>query len=290
MSQKIALYPGCSLEGTAGSFRTSLEGVLKALDIPCNTLDDWSCCGASSAHAIDRRLSLALAARNLELAESQGYSEILAPCAACYHSLAMADEELKDDADLAASIKAEAEVDFKGEVKVRNVLDLLINVCGPAAVAEKVDRPLTGLSVACYYGCLNTRIPGMACFDDVEYPMSMDHLVKALGAEPMDWSYKTDCCGASLFVTAESVSGGLVAKILKDAAARGADCIVVACPMCQNNLDVKQEDIRADFGVSRPLPILFISQLMGIAFGLKDEEIGLGQNFVPFNCLEQATS
>ncbi len=290
MSKKIALYPGCSLDGSANNFRVSLEKILAVLGMTCKELDDWTCCGASSAHALDHQLALGLAGRNLELAETQGFDEIVAPCAACYHSLAMADVEFGKDPELAAKMKAEADVTVSGKIKVRNILDLLVNVTKPADVSAKVKKPLTDLKVACYYGCLNTRIPGMDCFDDVEYPMSMDNIVKALGAEAIDWSYKTDCCGASLFVTAESVSAGLCGKILRDAELRGADCLVVSCPMCQNNLDAKQEEIRAAAGIKRPLPVLFITQLMGLAFGLSADDMELNKNFVPFNCMERVTS
>ena len=278
---RIALYPGCSLEGTSENFRISLEKVFDLLGVECMELDEWNCCGATSAHAMDEKLFITLNTRNLALAEQQGYDEVLAPCAACYHRLASTNFELKEDAELLKTINTDAELNYQGNVKVRNVLDFLANVVGSGKIASKVTNPLTGMRVACYYGCLNTRIPRMAGFDDREYPMAMDRVVSSLGAQTIDWAYKTECCGGSLFISAESVSAKLAAKILKDAAARDADCIVVSCPLCQNNLDTKQEEIREEHGISRPIPILFISQLMGLAFGLDEPELALQQNFVP---------
>jgi len=284
--KSISLYPGCSLEGTSTSFEASLSAVLDTLECACPTLSDWNCCGATSAHAIDHTLYLGLAMRNLALAEKQGFDEVLAPCAACYNRLASANLEFSNDGGLLESLNSETELNYSGNVKVRNVLDFLANSVGLERIAGKVRKPLAGIKVACYYGCLNTRIPRMKSFDDVAYPMSMDRIVKTLGAEPLDWSYKTDCCGASLFMTSESTAVRLVSRILKDAEARGADCIAVACPLCHNNLDTKQADIRAEYGIPRPIPVLFISQLMGMAFGINRSDLKLNHSFVPAGALE----
>ena len=285
---KTAIYPGCSLEGTESAYEKSLVKVLDALDIEHNTLDDWNCCGATSAHALDHSLYLSLAMRNLELAELQGYNEILAPCAACYHRLASANFELQKDADLLKRLNEETGLNYHGKVKVRNVLDFLANVLGTSQIASGLVNPLHDLKVACYYGCLNTRIPRMEAFDDVEYPTSMDRIVEALGAEALDWSYKTECCGASLFVSSESTASRLVSKILKDAVSRGADCIIVACPMCHNNLDTLQDDIQARFNISKLVPILFITQLMGLALGMSESELKLDNSFIPFTLPEHS--
>jgi heterodisulfide reductase subunit B len=288
--KSIALYPGCSLEGTSGSYLDSLHEVLMALGMECHELKDWSCCGATSAHATNHGMYLGLTTRNLALAEAQGYAEVLAPCAACYHRLASANAEMKHDDKLRLQVNSDADLNYGGKIKVRNVLDLLANVIGTARIAERVKEPLAKLKVACYYGCLNTRIPRMKSFDDIAYPMSMDHVVQALGAMAIDWSYKTECCGGSLFVTSEATAYRLVSKILKDAEARGADCICVACPMCHNNLDTKQADIRKQNGIERPLPILFVSQLMGLAFGLDRQALRLDDSFVSAATLETKAS
>jgi heterodisulfide reductase subunit B2 len=288
--KNIAIYPGCSLEGTAGSYLDSLQHVLTALGIELHQLKDWSCCGATSAHAVDHGMYLSLATRNLALAEAQGYEEVLAPCAACYHRLASANSEMKHDDKLRLQVNAKAGLNYGGKIKVRNVLDLLANVVGVNRIADRVLQPLANMKVACYYGCLNTRVPRMKSFDDAAYPMSMDRVVQALGANAIDWSYKTECCGASLFVSSEATAFRLVSKILKDAEARGADCICVACPMCHNNLDTSQKAIRKQFGIARPLPILFVSQLMGLAFGLDRKALRLDDSFVSAAALEEVSA
>ena len=282
MSSRIALYPGCSLEGTASSFETSLTAVFEKLGIEYDTLKDWNCCGATSAHALDHKLYLSLNLRNLALAQEQGYDEIFAPCAACYHRLASADLEISKNPHLADTLKSYTGLEYRGSVKIRNVLDLLTTNVGLERIKAAVKVPLSGMRIACYYGCLNTRIPRANCFDDREYPMSMDRIVTALGGEVTDWSYKTECCGASLFVTAPAASAKLCGKILKDAEARDVNCIVVACPMCQNNLDAKQDEVRAEFGISRAIPVVFITQLMGLAYGMDESRLQLASSIVPF--------
>jgi len=277
---KIAVYPGCSLEGSSSAFQTSLMAVFEALEVPWETLRDWSCCGASSAHALDHKLHQALTVRNLALAGQQGYTDLLAPCAACFHRLASAQRDVLQDPGVAKA----AGIPYDGQVRVRNVVDFLANDIGLAAIAARMKRRLA-LKVACYYGCLNTRLPRMTQSDDREYPMAMDRIASQLGADPIHWSYKTECCGASLFATSGGVSAKLVGKILKDAATRGADCIVVACPMCHNNLDTKQEEIRTQYGIERPLPVLFLSQMMGLAFGLPETALKLNDSFTPVGAL-----
>lgn len=286
-TRKLAFYPGCSLEGTSSGFAASMQLVLDKLNVQAPELEDWNCCGATSAHAMDHDLYLELNLRNLSLAQNSGYTEILAPCAACYHRMASANFDFSKDKEVLEKLNQKTGLDYKGDIKIRNILDLLANVIGTRKIAGQVTNPLKGLKAACYYGCLNTRIPRMEPFDSIDYPMSMDNITECLGAKPINWSYKTECCGASLFLSVESVSAKLVAKILKDALVREADCIVVACPMCQTNLDTKQEKIREKFGISKPIPVIFITQLMGLAFGMDETALGLNQNFVPFETKHQ---
>ena len=278
----IALYPGCSLEGTACSFGASLECVLAALGVEYRELRDWTCCGATSAHATDVALAECLALRNLALAESQGFTELLAPCAACYHRLFSAEASFRGDPELLSARNAQAQLDYRGGVAVRNVLDYLSSTVGAERIMSAVVRPMSGLRVACYYGCLNTRIPGGGGHDDVEYPRSMDRIAGALGAEAIEWSYKTDCCGASLFITSEASCERLLTRILNDAIARGADCIAVACPLCHSNLDTKQRELRRAGAIPELIPVAFISQLMGLAFGVDEKRLQLERSFVPF--------
>lgn len=276
---KIALYPGCSLETSSSHYLKSLERVFQILEIDYTFMRDWSCCGATSVKSIDKQMNLMLNLRNLALAEEQGITELVVPCASCYHRLVSTHWELLQDRDLLKKLNRHTGFKFRGHLKVRNILDFLVTVVGLQKIAGKVTHPLKDLTVACYYGCLNTRVPKPESFDVMEYPMSMDRIVQALGAEVIDWSYKTECCGASLFLTVDNISERLVGRILRDASLRGVDCITTSCPMCQTNLDTKQSKIREEYAISRPLPSPFITQLMGLAFGSSEEEVGMDKNF-----------
>lgn len=280
--KKTALYPGCSLESSATNFAGSLHHIFKKMDLTVPELTDWTCCGATSAHALNHDLFLGLCTKNLALAEDQGFEEIIAPCAACYHHLADANFQVISDTQLLQKINKKTGLQYQGKIKIRNILDFFYNVLGPELISKFVEKRFTALKVACYYGCLNTRVPHIDKFDVVEYPMAMDNILNAIGIKTVPWAYKTECCGAGLFVTKEEITFKLVAKILQDALARGADCIVVSCPMCQNNLDIKQDEIIAKFGIEKPLPILFLTQIIGMAYGLSEKEVGLQQNCVPF--------
>ncbi|MGM0530874.1 MAG: CoB--CoM heterodisulfide reductase iron-sulfur subunit B family protein [Bacteroidota bacterium] len=279
MGKKVGLYPGCSLETSASNYLNSIEKVFSILNIDYTIMENWNCCGATSVKTIDQRLNLMFNLRNLAEAEKQGYEELVVPCASCFQRLASTEFELMQSNQLREDLTRESGYRYEGRVKVRNILDFFVNIVGLEEIASKVSEPLSGLVVASYYGCLNTRVPGMKSFDTMEYPMSMDNIVKTLGAEVIDWSYKTDCCGASFFLTLESVSERLVGKILKDASLKEADCVTVSCPMCQTNLDTKQGKVRREFSIEHSIPVPFITQLMGLAFGLKPKEVGLDKNF-----------
>ncbi|SRR6056297_1343511 len=278
-NDKIALYPGCSLETSSSHYLKSIEKVFEILEIPSDSMEEWNCCGATSVKSIDQRLNLMLNLRNLALAEEQGIRDLVVPCASCYHRLVSTEYELNRDPKLRDELNKEAGFNYKGEVKVRNILDFFVNVVGLEKISSKVVKPLDGMVVACYYGCLNTRVPKPASFDTMEYPMTMDKITEALGATVIDWSYKTECCGASLFITVDSISTKLVGKILNDASLREADCITVSCPMCQTNLDTNQGKVREAFNIEKPVPSPFITQLMGLAFGCEPEEVGMDKNF-----------
>ena len=287
---EIAIYPGCSLETSSSHYLQSIKTVFDVLQIPFREIEDWNCCGATSVKSIDQHLNLLLSHKNLALAEKQGIRELVVPCASCYFRLLGAEYELNNDKKLLDELNSESDLPYRGEVRVRNILDFFVNVTGLDLISKNVKNPLNGLTVACYYGCLNTRVPLEKAFDTREYPMSMDKIVKTLGADVVNWSYKTDCCGASLFVTVSSIAEKLVGKVLKDAALRGVDCITVSCPMCQTNLDTKQNTIRKKYSIEYPLPVPFITQLMGLAFGCNQEDLGFGKNFVPFGTVYKTRS
>ena len=234
-SRPLALYPGCSLESSGKMYQASVLGTLRALGVPVRELHDWNCCGATSAHFMDAELALMLPARNLSLAEAQGV-DVLTACAACHHRLVAADHTLKSSA-AAAARAAELGQPYQGNVQVRHVLSLVDD----ARLAARVRRPLTGLRVACYYGCLLVRIPKAGGIDDPENPSIMERTVRACGAEAVEWQSRTSCCGASLAVSEPGIVHDLIQPIMEDARAAGADCIAVACPLCQLNLELHQK-------------------------------------------------
>ncbi len=286
----IVLYPGCSLETSSSHYLQSLKTVFGVLDIPFRILDNWNCCGATSVKSIDEHLNLLLSFKNLALAENQGFRELVVPCASCYFRLLGAEYELNKDNKLCEDLNKKSDLPYKGKVKVRNILDFFVNVAGLDLISEHVKMPLKGLTIACYYGCLNTRVPVEKAFDVREYPKTMDNIVRTLGANVVDWSYKTDCCGASLFITVNSIAEKLVGKVLKDASLRKVDCVTVSCPMCQTNLDTKQSIIRKKYSIEHPIPVPFITQLMGLAFGCTPKELGLKKNFVPIESILEKSS
>ncbi len=249
--KEISYYPGCSLHGTAREYDDSIRGVSKLLDIKLHELEDWTCCGASSAHCTDEELAIELAARNLAIAEKSD-RELLVPCVACYSRFKAAEKEVKDNAE-------------KG-----HFLDFFCNEEILEEVKKKRVKPLSGLKVACYYGCLTVRPPKVTGIREYENPQHMDRLMKCLGADPVPWSYKTDCCGASLVMTRTDIVRKLNDRLLSMAMEAEADCLVTGCPMCQANLDTRQEELEKETGKKYDLPILYFTELMGLALGHRD--------------------
>lgn len=275
---RIGYYPGCSLLGSSREFDESVRAVAAVLDLELVQVPDWNCCGASSAHVLDHKLSLALPARILALAEEAGLTELLAPCAACYNRLASARDALEKDPALAREIEAVIERPVTGKVRIVNILEVLDRF--KDVIPGKVKAPYAH-KVACYYGCLLVRPPKVLHFDRAEDPQSMDRLAAAAGAIPLDWNFKTECCGAAFSVTRTDLVARLSGKIVGGAAKAGAEALVVACPMCQSNLDLRRPEIDAALGAGHTLPVLFITQVLGLAMGLEPKKLGLQRHFVP---------
>ncbi len=280
----LALYPGCSLLSTGRSYLDSIREVARTLEIPIRSLDDWNCCGATSGHFIDPDLGLLLPARNLELAERQGV-DILTACAACHHRLADAGHALATSE--AARQKAERSgISYRGNVRVLHLLGLL----DPALVGRSVRRPLSGLRVACYYGCLLVRNPRAGGLDDAEAPVVMDCLMEACGAVSVAWQGKAWCCGGSLAAPDPGLADGLMERVLGEARSSGADCIASACPLCQLNLELHQE---RQSGGGRPgsrLPVVFFTQLVALALGADPRRLGLERHIVDARAVAAAAA
>lgn len=281
---QIAYYPGCSLNASSKLYDIQCRKVFSQLGIELKEIDDWSCCGATSACKTDYLRSLALPARNLGIADASGLSELLIPCSSCYSRTLVSQKTLYENSKLKDKINEGLSNKVEGKVKISSILEILLSMVHSGKIPEKLAKKMDGLKPACYYGCLLTRFPAdIEISDDVENPRAMEAVCRALGAEPPDWSYKTDCCGASASVNDTETSLTLMSCILKDAIARGANCLVTTCPMCQMNMDSYQERVCEIFGIPKRLPVFFITELLGIAMGLTADELEMEGHFV--DCL-----
>lgn len=252
----ITYYPGCSLKGTAREYDESFRAVSKLLGIHIYELEDWTCCGSTSAHCTDKMLATALVARNLSLAEKHD-REIVVPCVACYSRFKAAEQELKEHPENFL-------FSYKGKAEIRYALDFFCDDILIREIKAKIVKPLTGLKVACYYGCLASRPLTSTCIKRFEDPDHMDRLMEMLGAGVVTWSYKTDCCGASLAMTRTDIVIRLSQRILAAAFEAGADCIVTGCTMCHANLDTRQSGLPPE-GSKNEIPIFYFTELMGLA-------------------------
>lgn len=281
---KYIYYPGCSLKSTGRVYEESLLAVFDALKIDYVELDDWNCCGATAYMAVDDRQAYVLAARNLAIAEQQLKNEpevnIIAPCAACYMVLLKTQKFLEDNPDDKAAVATalkESGFNYTGKAKVRHPLDVLVNDFGEAEIARLVTKPLKGVRVASYYGCQTVR--PYSVFDDQRNPETMDKLMKAAGAEVVDWTMKTRCCGASLTGTIPEVALPLSYVIVHEAKKRRADAVATACPLCQFNLECYQTDMNKKFKSELKLDVLYFTQLLGMALGIEPKKLGMNRLF-----------
>ncbi len=281
MSRRVAYYPGCSLHGTAKELDESFRASLETFDIRLDEIPGWECCGNTAAHARSRLLAAALPYNELWKVKSNlGLDTVVVPCAACFSRFMVTLHDMKDERRH-ADIRRVVGRTFTGGVEVDNLVDVYHDLVGLDALESELRQSLGGAKVACYYGCLLTRPPKVTSAEDPEYPMHMDEILETLGAQPVDWSYKTDCCGASLALCEQSVVVELTRKILADAAGAGAEMVACACPLCQAHLDTRQEEIAAaDPGFTK-LPVLYLSQLVGLATGVPAARLGFGRHMVP---------
>jgi heterodisulfide reductase subunit B2 len=275
-------FPGCSCssEGGAKAYNWSSLAVSKVLDFELRELDDWNCCGSTPSGSVDELGAFCLAARDLALAENKGLN-MVTPCSACYVIFNRTNEYLRQYPKLKAQVDealAGAQLKYNGTVKVRHLLDIIVTDIGYDAIKAKVKKPLESLKIAPYYGCQVVR-PGFG-FDHPETPQSLEKLIASLGGEAIPFPLKTRCCGGSLIISEEDIALDLTRKLLDSAASNGAECIITVCPLCQTNLDVYQSRVNKKFKTAYQLPVLFFTQLMGIAFGLDEKDLGLKNSIV----------
>ena len=276
---KYSYYPGCSLHTTAKEFDISTKVVMEELGVELEEIKDWSCCGGSIAGGVSHDVGMAMAARNVALAQKQNL-DLLASCSGCYNKSAKAAKALENgtEKDRIMAILAEMGITISDyNIRVRNVVDVLAN---DLDISSQIKNPLTGLKVACYYGCLLTRPADITGWDSPVFPMSMDRLAQACGAEVVDFRSKTKCCGGPILVSKEEVAFELTKKLLDEAKSLGADCIVLACPLCATNLELRQPDIEKQYNVSYNLPILYITEIIGLALGIKPGKLGVNKHIV----------
>lgn len=274
---KIAYYPGCSLLGSSREYDESLRAIAGPMGLELLEVPDWNCCGASSAHSLNHELSLALPARILALAETLGVEEMLVPCAACYSRLVTAHHDLAESNETREKIVEIIGMPYRGTVKPLNILEFLERHAD--SFKDRITAPFDK-DVACYYGCLLVRPPKITKFDRPEDPRTMDNLVEMLGAKAIDWDFKVECCGASHSISKTDLVGKLSSKIVGNAVSKGAQAIVVACPMCHSNLDMRRNFINRAAGRNYTIPVIYITQAIGLALGLGEKELGLHRHIV----------
>lgn len=289
-SVTLGYYPGCSGQGTSMEYESSTRAVCKALNINLQEIPDWNCCGSTPAHTVDHVLSSAFSARVFAQGETVGITDVVTPCPSCLKNLRNSLDNMKDPLFM-ARVEALTERPLKQEHSVKSVLQVLVEDIGLDAIKSRVRRPLKGMKVVPYYGCLMTRPAETMRFDDPENPTSLDRLLEALGAEVLPFPLKVDCCGASFAIPARNVVPRLTGRILDMATELGADAVVVACPLCQMNLDLRQGQINFKNSTHYKIPVPYFTQLMGYAFGLDDHDIAFNKLAVSvkpaFECMSR---
>lgn len=276
-----AYYPGCSLQATAKAYDVSTKVVSQDLGLRFEEVEDWNCCGATEYFSLNSLPAYSLVARNLSLATDTGAHDLVAPCSACFLNLHKTDKYMKEHADLNAQVNQSLNAGGlsyqPGSLEVRHLLDVIVQDVGLDALAEKVSTPLKGLRVAPYYGCLIVR-PDSGY--DPEYPTHLDNLLTKLGATVVDFPLKTHCCGGHMTQISEDTAYELIRRIVHNADEYAADVIVTLCPMCQLNLDAYQPQVNRMFNTEYHLPVLYFTQMIGLAFGHAPEELGFGTEVV----------
>jgi heterodisulfide reductase subunit B len=270
---KYAYYPGCSAHSTARDMHEACLAVSKVLGIELSEIKGWTCCGASAAHQTDRRLAASLASANLLLAKQMGMNMVV-NCAACYNRSKVANYEMIHSKEIRRSVADSLGEAYDGSVPVRHFVEILVKDIGLARLRNKVLNPLRGLNVAAYYGCYLVRPPEATGFDDPENPTILESLIDVIGGTNVEWSGKVDCCGGMQNLTRTEITVRRSAAIIEMARSAGAECIVVACPMCQISLDVRQADMEKLLDKKYDMPVIYITQLVGLALGLSPKALG----------------
>ena len=273
-------YPGCTLTQSASAYDRQVRALMERIGRPVAEIADWNCCGATSASKHDAFLATALPARNLGLAESQGFSRILVPCSGCYSREKAAQYRMFSEPDTAESVNARLSHKVTKKIHVVSILEALDEALSDGSLNAAATKKLTGMKAAPYYGCLTRLADKAPFFDDNENPQVMERILSAMGIESVDFSAKTRCCGASAAVNDRDNAISLMSIIMAQAVERGANAIVVSCPMCHLNMDACQDEVGLLSGIQRRLPVYYITELLGLSAGLDPEILGLTEHFV----------
>lgn len=278
---KIGYYPGCALSKGASSaeYGLSIKSMVDKLGIDLVEISDWNCCGASSAHQTNHLLAISLSARNIAMATKDGFNDILVPCPACSLRFITAQKEIEEDPELRKKIEDTIDMPYNDSIKVLNLLEFTKKYCIDR-LKDKVIKKPKDLKVVCYYGCLLVRPPKVVEFDDPDDPVTMDEILKSVGVEPLDWEFKTECCGGGLSLSRSDVVVKLVNDIMCNAKSVGANAIIVSCPLCHANLDLRQISADQNHKIKHNMPVLYLSEIIGISLGIESNILGLNKHFV----------
>lgn len=278
--KQYAYFPGCSLESLAMSYHVSANECARALGLELKEIEDWNCCGATAYFHVDELLAYTLVARNLALAERMGL-DLVAPCSGCYKNAYFTNRYLQQDPDLAEHINTALQKDdlhVSGTTKVRHLLEIFVEDVGLEGIRKAVSKPLKNLRVAPYYGCQLVR--PRKDDEEIENPQFFEGLLSAIGAEPVEYALKTRCCGGSLIITNRKAALDMVYQLLQDAANRGAAVIATICPLCNVNLELYQKQVNREYGTAFATPVLYFSQLLGLALGIVPGRLGIGKEMI----------
>ncbi len=283
----VAYYPGCSLKGMASEYDKSSRIVCSHLGIKLHEIKNWNCCGATSAHSLNHNLDISLSARNLDIVKSMNLDHVTSPCPGCFSRLKGSSFEMRNNTAVRNTVEKFLGRSAPVEPEVSSMVQLIVENNSMKEIASHVVKPLNGLKAAVYYGCLLTRPKKIVGFDDPEKPMSLDFIMQSVGAETVTWGCKAECCGGGYSVSETDIVMDLSSRILESAHQSGAEAIVVACPLCQANLDTRQKAISEKQGIKYNLPVIYFTQLMGLAYGDKSSSLGFRRLFIsPFKLLK----
>ena len=273
---KYAYYPGCSAESTARDQYTSTISVARSLGIELVEPDGWTCCGSTPAHQVNHDLAVSLSVSNLQKVQELGLDMVVS-CASCFSRMKAANHAVASDPETRKRIAEITGKDYDGKVRVRHFIEVILEDMGLEKFKKQLTGSLNGMKVASYYGCLLVRPNEITSFDDPENPVYMDKIINSMGGCSLDWPHKTECCGAALTLTRPDIVVKLSDSIIGMAAGYGAECLAVACPMCQINLDMRQGDIKSETGRDYKMPVMYITQLIGLCLGISKKDLGLGR-------------